>query len=182
MPPVVAVCPVHDAFQSNAFVLKNSTNITLEGNSAFCPICGRESAIMDGTFDFDELGFATVLSSPEWSREALEAVQGKLQSLKRVLANDSIPAEVAEKWVDRTLSDLRVSGDLDHERLADLIASRIKGKPRPKALAALMIVLSIVGGVATIRDGAEITTDLVQWIEEQAESGVEIVRAPPERG
>jgi hypothetical protein len=124
--------------------------------------------LVEGHFNFDNAGIAEILSAPAWSVAALADVERRLATLRNVLENQSISDAVADQWVDRTVADLRVRGR-DYDRLADAVAARIKGKPRNKALSALLIMLSIVGGLVTIREGAELAMDAVEWIGEVTE-------------
>lgn len=130
---------------------------------------------MDGTFHFDADGFAEALSAPQWSIDALSEVQGQLRHLESVLANPAISDEDAEAAVDRTVETLS-----DHDlAFADAVAARVKGRPRPKALGALVTILAILGGIATVRDSVEITTDIVKWVVEQVQEGNPIVGPKP---
>lgn len=84
MNTIAAVCDVHGAFPSRMFaMLGGNVNLTLQGNSESCPTCGRQSKIVDGTFNISPTGIVEVLSAPEWTREVLRNVQDAFRSISR---------------------------------------------------------------------------------------------------
>jgi hypothetical protein len=74
---IPAFCPEHGPVPSGINV-EDTTGLTLSGMSWPCPHCGRDSVVIDGTFDV--VGeVVTVLSAPGWSIDRLYALQDLLQ-------------------------------------------------------------------------------------------------------
>lgn len=97
---VVAVCPVHGAFESNFMAAVNSVGVTLNNNSESCPKCGSLSQVMEGTFNFGSNGIAEVVSAPAWTRAALKQVQQALADAKRRIQDlGEDPDAVAEETI-----------------------------------------------------------------------------------
>jgi hypothetical protein len=68
MPGVPAHCPQCGfLFFSNLFGVKNSAGITIRNISLSCPRCGHMAQALEGTFDFDFVGNATMIrnASPQ---------------------------------------------------------------------------------------------------------------------
>lgn len=100
MSPVVSVCPEHGPFASQTYIMRHVEGAMFQGAEDICPICGKVSRVIDGRFSFDGEGIATVISAPDWSREALRDVQGDLLAM----------ANAAE---DRRYSDTRAFALID---------------------------------------------------------------------
>lgn len=155
--PVVAVCAEHGAFASRAIQVEGSTNVTLSNNFEPCPRCGRMASIMDGVFDFNQEGLATVLSAPGWSRRALRLLQQSVEDLSAAVESDDPAA------FDQILERL----EQQDEQLAHLITAGITGQPKPAAVRLLTNVLAVFGGIVTLRETGQITTETVRLLVEQ---------------
>lgn len=81
MSGVVSVCPVHGVFESKGFDFgNNAVNVTVIGGKEDCPQCGRPAKVMEGSFTFKD-GIVQVLSSPQWTIDALLQARQALQDL-----------------------------------------------------------------------------------------------------
>lgn len=54
---------------------------------------------MDGKFDFDVTGRATVIEAPRWAIEALAEVQGKVDEVRQVASDQSVSADDVRKQI-----------------------------------------------------------------------------------
>jgi hypothetical protein len=79
---------------------------------------------MDGLYDFDADGIAQAISAPQWSVDALLEIQGDVQKLERLLANDSISDEVKDQWTDRTVGKLSERDVAFAQAVADAVLAR----------------------------------------------------------
>ncbi|MEV7827334.1 hypothetical protein [Microbacterium enclense] len=176
--PVVAVCPVHGAFPSRMIVVEGATGVTLSNSSEPCPECGRRSTVMEGTYDFDGRGIATVIVAPEWSRQALHQVQRDLAEAARVLRDTrNYSDDRAYAALDRRLERIEKQYGREGRELADEIRAVKKRNPRQKFWMILGGIAIAVGCLAdlpqAIENAAGWLTDVVNWSVEQYESGRE---------
>lgn len=58
-------------FDSLGIDIKNSINVVIENNRVTCPKCSSVAKLLDGTFNFDKDGLATLLSGPQITFEIL---------------------------------------------------------------------------------------------------------------
>lgn len=169
MSPVVLKCPVHGAQPSRTFSIQSARGVSLSNVTESCPKCGRVSAVMEGTYDFDSHGFATALAAPAWSLEVLDEVQGKVEQLRNVLANESIPDDVAEKWVDRIVEEIRrIEPATASPSLADQVEAGTKGKTRKKAWKTVVSILAVIGALNTVSTFGERSVSFIESLIEQA--------------
>lgn len=149
---VVSICPVDGVFPSRAYAFEGADELELGGNAEPCPTCGRESAVMDGIFRFDDEGLTTVLSAPDWSVQALRSVQEDLGGLRSALEDPkATPAEV-----DRAVSTAAEKLSARDEELARVIINGVRGKPRPVALAMVMILYVILDHAVTLEAAGQL--------------------------
>ena len=144
--------------------------VSISGNTTTCPRCGATCRVMEGVFDFDAAGFATAISAPAWSREALAAVQGKVKALERMVANESIADAIVDRWIDKTVEEIRELGpDGQAAVIASAVAARAKVKPRHRARKALAALVVVMGAIVTIKDGGDVAAgiveDLIAWVD-----------------
>lgn len=176
MSPVVAVCPVHRTFPSRAFNVSGSSNITLTGCTEPCPQCGRISAVMEGVFDFDIDGFATVLSGPEWTVEALHSVQSGLREAGRALADTKYSDKRAYRLLDAKLDLIaEQNGQLiSHVDSLNTEVRALTAKLSRGRLATVLIALAaLIGFVSDVGGAVEVTGDAFAWVVQQVEQGLE---------
>lgn len=167
MSPVAAVCLVHGPFESRAFSSVGSQNVAFKGVTEQCPKCGLPSKVMEGSFDFDDQGFASVVSAPLWSMQALKTVQDRIRRAAREI--EVAPAEQVSDLVNGLKNELqefqlrnKARDDEHSERTGQLIkavtelskqiANQPTGAspPSPKRIASLLRrFLGFSGGVAT---------------------------------
>jgi hypothetical protein len=171
MTPVVAVCPEHGPFRSQAIEIVNSRGIVLEGNIETCPRCGTVSPIMDGTFDFDADGIATVINAPGWSRKALDAVQGLLGPAADALLDEKVATDHAYRLLSEQMVELGRSGDANTQRLIDAITAQKPKLSRKKFGAFLLGVLLLLGYVSDVGGAIEVSSDVVESVVTQVHSG-----------
>lgn len=158
--PVVAVCPVHGAFESRAIQLENATDVVLSGNVESCPQCGRLSRVMDGTYNFDTSGVAQVLAAPAWSRLALRQVQSEV----RRLANAAENPELSDDMVQQIATEVAARIASHDERVAEMVLSGIRDRPRHAAIAFLLALITVLGMIDGAVGGARVTYDAVEKI------------------
>lgn len=122
---------------------------------------------MEGRFDFDADGFATVLAAPTWSKHALKSVQDILHESARVLADTTIPDVQALKLVEAKLTQIA-------DNQADLAAQLVKvtkGKPRRRMIAIVLGVAFVLGLIADIDGTVDAVSGLIEWAVERYEAG-----------
>jgi hypothetical protein len=132
---------------------------------------------MDGEYNFDDDGFATQLSGPEWSRVALDAVQEKLVALQTALVDPAVPDETADEWYRRTIDELRT----ENSRLTDLLVGNGKKKSRKKRAAFVAGVIALIGilsGLPDAYEGIEFILEkaprAVEWYADQTSAGKKV--------
>jgi len=122
---------------------------------------------MDGTFNFDQEGRATVVSAPAWSVDALRAIQGELEFLREKVSDSTLSDSTLYQIVEQTTRRI-----LDHrddkltraivegveERLAADRGDRYKKKKRLRTATVwfLGIVLATLAQFALERGVEEI--------------------------
>jgi len=78
---MIAVCPnCKTIFEDKGIVIENSKNVTLSNNSTTCPKCRSRANYLDGTFNFDSKGVATVLSAPQFTIDILKIVKELIEN------------------------------------------------------------------------------------------------------
>jgi hypothetical protein len=157
---VVAVCPEHGAFESRQFGGAEGTSISYRGSSEPCPTCGVQSAVMEGTYNFDQHGIAEALSAPMWSRFALRQVQAEVQSLANAAENPLI----SDSELDRLAEKVAERVSARDQGLADIIVQQIKGKPRSAIVAFLVGLVTVLGMMDGAVAGSRLTYDFVERI------------------
>jgi hypothetical protein len=115
-----------------------------------CPVAGCNQAclVMEGTYDFDAQGRATALVAPQWSRDALEAIQAPLAQLDKVLASPVSNAELNTR-VDEILDAIKAQGTELAQQVATGVETNVKGKPRRQGRAWVNKAGMFVGGILT---------------------------------
>lgn len=94
---ITAVCAVHGAFPSRMFAAFNVSGLTLSGNKESCPVCGRSSRIIDGTFNVSSEGLIEVLSAPNWTKDVLSSVRDALRAVQSIASNpDAVVSQLEE--------------------------------------------------------------------------------------
>lgn len=77
--------------------IKNSINVVIENNRVTCPKCHSVAKLLDGKFNFDEDGLATLLSGPQITFEILTQL--------KLLAEKAIKEEYsAETFIEKAKS------------------------------------------------------------------------------
>lgn len=149
--------------------------MTLSNNSEPCPRCGRLSKGMDGTFDFDSEGFATILNAPQWSIDALRAVQGELQEAAKALGDLAYTDERAYRLLDAKL-DVIVQQNADLG--AHVRALRVK-LTRTRLAATLVAASLILGTVSDFGGAATVTSEVIEYLVGQIQLGVSAPQFAP---
>lgn len=171
--PVVAVCPVHGAFPSRMIDAHSSRGITISSASEPCPQCGRRSAVMEGTFDFDADGIVTVLSAPQWTRDAIERVQRPILDSARAMSSRSYSDDRALAFMSRKLDQVqsevaalrRQSADQAEQMQALIDALRTAQKKKPRSVVAKMLYGTwlALGALATIGGAYQMLSGVFEW-------------------
>ena len=177
MSPVAAVCPLHGPFESRGYIGVAAVGNTYKGNTETCPECGTPSPLMEGKYNFDQDGFATQISGPEWSRIALATVQGKLVALQSKLHDPAVPDAAAEEWYRRTIDELRV----ENATLTAILIGDGKRKSRKKTtylVAGVIALVAVLSDLPDAYEGIELILEkaprAVEWFADQASAGKNI--------
>ena len=84
-------------FEYSGIIIKDSTNVVIENNRVTCPKCCSVAKLLDGTFNFDKDGLATMLSDPQITFEILTQL--------KLLAEKAIREEYsAETFIEKAKS------------------------------------------------------------------------------
>lgn len=118
---------------------------------------------MQGRFDFDYQGMATVLSAPSWTRAALVQVQGEVRDLADVVNDPKYSDSFVNTMIDQAVGRLAAENSALAQELAEL-----KGKPRSAVARYLYGVLAVLGTITTVHDGVDITREYVEALLRQA--------------
>lgn len=95
---MIAVCPeCKSIFEDRGITIVGSTNVTLSNNSTTCPKCGSRAKYLDGTFNFDSNGVATVLSAPHFTVDILKIVKDLIEKAQ----NGEITPEEFHKEINK---------------------------------------------------------------------------------
>jgi hypothetical protein len=70
-------------FESRALSFKGSINVTISNVFESCPQCGNIANVLDGTFDFDANGNATLVSGPPLTRNIVNAIRNLVEIAKK---------------------------------------------------------------------------------------------------
>lgn len=82
-------------FEDRGIDIADSQNVTLSNNYTKCPKCKSKARFLEGTFNFDTNGIATVLSAPQFTTEILDKIKGLLeQAQKRKITPEEFQKEV----------------------------------------------------------------------------------------
>ena len=172
MSPLVSVCPNCGPFESIAYPFQNARRLTMSGSGESCPRCGRPARTIDGTFDISE-GVVTVLSAPEWSRQALDLIQKPLLDSARALIDPKYSDARAYGLLDRKLDAVEAEVSQlrrENARQAELVQSLLTGirdaqkkKPRRWLAKFLYGTWLAVGVLATIGGAASFVGDVWEW-------------------
>ncbi|NPC97253.1 hypothetical protein [Nocardioides sp. zg-DK7169] len=158
--PVVAVCPTHGSFASRRFGVSSSSNVTIQNCFESCPRCGAESAVMEGTYDFDVEGLATAISAPSWSRFALRQVQAEVQRL----VNAAEDPGLSDADLQHIADAVAVTVSARDQRLAELIRNEISDKPRAAIVAFLVSLVTILGMLDGAVAGGTLTYEVTKKV------------------
>lgn len=170
--PVVSVCPVHGPFISQQLRIKQATDVTFVGNADSCPICKAPSRMMDGNFNFDAEGLVTILSAPQWTRQALQEVAGALADGARII-EDAASTKEREKALRDVIDNLAATNQILAQTVQQL--TQTKKRPWSKIVAllnALAAAVTIALGAPTLMEFAESAGDQVRHAVEQFLSDV----------
>jgi len=129
---------------------------------------------MDGSFDFDAGGIASVISAPQWSREALKAVQGELMEAARALADPNYSADRAYGLLDAKLDRILKSQDESQAQvtaLTDEVRQLKKKLSRSKLANVLLAICFVIGNVSDVGGAVSTVSDLISWVVDQVEHG-----------
>lgn len=149
MATTAAVCPVHGPVPTSGIVLSGVDNATLIGNRVSCPEpgCTELALVMEGKYNFDAEGRAEPIDVPEWSRAALEAVQGPLMRINEAVNSDISNADLNEV-VASQIEELRTQADDELvARIADVVQVRVMGEPRTRSRVFMGQLLGSIGRV-----------------------------------
>ena len=80
MPHIPAICPNGHVFNSGIFV-ENAKNLSFDGNSSKCPICGNWGSIPDGVYDIVDNSI-NFLRGPKISRKSLTILKEILEDVR----------------------------------------------------------------------------------------------------
>lgn len=177
MTPVVAVCPVHGPVDAGwAIGVGEGSTVTLSSNAVTCPRCGRMSRMIDGTFRGEAGGILTPIDAPEWSREALQAIQGPLQRAAAAMADPSLTEPKARREVHRSLVEIRQEAARMREenarvadRLTELtekIERLTQGRDRWKVAAIFSGVAMMLGFAVDSGAVVDAAPDVVRVVQE----------------
>lgn len=175
--PVAAVCPVHGPFESRGFAAAGR-GTTFIGSKETCPRCGRLSPVMDGTFDFDHAGIATVISAPQWSRDALDALQRDVTTIASAMRDEThYSDDRAYKLLEARVQRLEQENGELGAQLATRVREAARKHPR-KRFAAFMAGLAIaIGAVASLPQAVDNVTawvdNIIIWGTSLAEQGIQ---------
>jgi hypothetical protein len=78
---------------SGGIMVKNAT-ATITNNSVQCPYCGSLGKTLDGTYNFDKDGFATLLEGPEFTTDVLAKLRKVAEDAR---ANKYSPQQFIEE-------------------------------------------------------------------------------------
>lgn len=126
---------------------------------------------MDGAFDFDSEGIASAISAPQWSIDALRAVQGELQEAAKALNDPAYSDQRAygllEAKLDKIIQQNEASADLAAEvKRQGLALTRSR-------LATVILGISFaVSFIADVGAASEITSGVIEYLVEQIQAGV----------
>ena len=94
---MIAVCTkCRLIFDSPEIKIVDSQSVSLNHNYTRCPKCNSKAQFLEGTFNFDENGIASVLSAPQFTFEIL----AKIRSLLEKVQEQQITPEEFHKSVD----------------------------------------------------------------------------------
>ncbi|QUW18659.1 hypothetical protein [Agrococcus sp. Marseille-Q4369] len=124
MSPIVAVCPEHGPFAVRGIVVRSTARLKISGSSTNCSTCGAHSPIMDGEYSIDSHGIATALSAPQWSLDALRAIQEPVQRAAAAVADAAVAEPDALREVQRMLNEIKVQNDALSSRLDEALRGK----------------------------------------------------------
>lgn len=164
----------------------SSTDVTFEGNYESCPTCGLPSAVMDGSFSFDAEGRVTAAVAPQWSIDALRAVQGDLVRAMISAEWTAARATQARHAVEAARTKARTDPDGAIEDLARSNPSiaavversaRSRGWSKSDIIALLTLIvaaLTLLQGQLRSRDGLD-ANDIELIVDRAIEGVAELV-------
>jgi len=80
---MIAVCTkCRLIFDSPGISIVDSQSVSLHNNYTKCPKCNSKARFLDGTFNFDENGIASVLSAPQFTTEILTQIKSLLEQVQ----------------------------------------------------------------------------------------------------
>lgn len=129
---------------------------------------------MDGTYEFDHVGRATVIDAPAWSEHALRQVQEGLLDAAEALANERLSNRRAFAVLDSKLDlliDVTQGQGRTMQQIADNVRQIKKKVSRPKLVTVLLAFAFILGTTADASTVIPITTDYVMEVADKIESG-----------
>lgn len=103
----------------------------------------------------------TALNAPQWSVDALEAIQRPLLLAREFVANERNSDEAVERILERVV-DLLNKRD---EKLAAQLELAVKGKPRPWIVWFLGGLAAAVGIAVGFHDAGTIATDFAVQVQ-----------------
>ena len=132
---------------------------------------------MEGTFNFDADGMATVVDAPQWSRDALDSIQSRLTALERVVVDKTVSDAAAFARLETTIEEVRA----ENARLADLFQTTTAQKPRNRLKAIVVGIGAMVAFLATVPaafDGIDEIMEraplAIQWMADHLIAGEEV--------
>lgn len=152
------------------FDMGPAEGVTFAGNYDRCPKCDQPSIVMEGRFDFDGHGIASVISAPTWSRDALLEVQSDLLAMARAAEDPRYSDARVSALIDTRLERMEERAELrDREQrelilgLKEEIQTLHREESRSRLQAVLRSLGSVVGVVAAISGAIQGAAMLADW-------------------
>ncbi|MFJ2318432.1 hypothetical protein ACIOTN_17220 [Glutamicibacter sp. NPDC087661] len=171
MNQIVALCPDHGTFPSR-LVGGTINGLTLSGNIESCPICGKPSKTIEGTFNVGP-DYIQVLQAPTWTKDVLAGLRDAVKNTKAqaelAATNDQL-FEAIEQLTDKVgkIDSTLASFIQEQSRItADLTDQLGKSDRRGRILNLLSFLVALLTWAVPASDVADFTRTSIQPIIEQ---------------